>query len=308
MDSYWVELLGAETRFIGRRYRTRIVTAGRGAPLLLLHGTGGHIENYARNIPAYARHFRVVALDFRWHGCSDTRDFVPEILPALVEQVRALAGELGFARYSLEGQSLGGWVALLLAHDHPAEVEKLVLTTPMGYRPDPARLDWRPPDPAALRESSLAVLRDPSRENVRLRLERILADPAALTEEAVAVRHRLYNDPALNAAQQAFIASYLGGPAPRRHEWNDATLAEISRPTLVYWGDHNPMPPAVGRHIAAQIPAGQFHCAGNTGHWAQFENAEEHNSVVLRFLTGDPALAPSAPGADGWRALDGDVR
>ena len=101
------------------------VAAPEGAPLLLLlHGTGGHVENYARNIPVYARHFHVVAFDFRWHGCSDTSGFVPEILPQLVEHVRGVARTLGFARYHVEGQSLGGWVAMRLAIDHAREVNK----------------------------------------------------------------------------------------------------------------------------------------------------------------------------------------
>ena len=32
--------------------RTRVLEAGVGTPLILLHGTGGHIEAYARNIEA----------------------------------------------------------------------------------------------------------------------------------------------------------------------------------------------------------------------------------------------------------------
>jgi 2-hydroxy-6-oxonona-2,4-dienedioate hydrolase len=286
-SSYWVDLLECEIGIIHTPHRTRVLQAGHGKPLLLLHGSGGHIENWARNIPVYAKHYRVIAFDFRWHGYSDTTNFVPEILPQLVEHVRSVARTLGLPRYALEGQSLGGWVAALLAHDHPDEVDKLILTTPMGYRPDAGSVDWSPPDLAPLRASSLAVLRDPSWHNVRVRMERILSDPKSLTDEAIAVRHKLYNDPELNAVQQKFMATYLGGPEPRRHEITDALLAKITTPTLVYWADHNPMPPLIGERMASVIPDAQFHCAAHTGHWAQFENADEHNAVVLRFLDGD---------------------
>jgi 2-hydroxy-6-oxonona-2,4-dienedioate hydrolase len=294
--SYWVDLLGCEIGTIFTPHRTRVLQAGEGSPLLLLHGSGGHIENWVRNIQAYARHFRVVAFDFRWHGCSDTSDFAPEILPQLVEHVRSVARTLGLARYSLEGQSLGGWVAALVAAGHPDEVEKLVLTTPMGYQPDPGSVEWTPQDFAKLRASSLEVLRDPSWDNVRVRMERILSDPKSLPDEAIAVRHKLYNDPALNAAQQQFMSTYLGGPEPRRHEVTDALLSRISAPTLVYWADHNPVPAVVGKRMASMIPGARFHCADHTGHWAQFENAEEHNAVVLDFLTGSGRAGPADPG------------
>jgi 2-hydroxy-6-oxonona-2,4-dienedioate hydrolase len=286
-SSYWVDLLECEIGIVRTPRPTRLLQSGRGKPLLLLHGSGGHIENWARNIPAFARSYRVIAFDFRWHGYSDPGDFVPEILPQLVEHVRDVARTLGLSNYAVEGQSLGGWVAALLAHRHPDEVDKLVLTTPMGYRPDPGSVDWTPQDFGPIRESSLAVLRDPSWENVRSRMERIVSDPRSLTEEAIAVRHRIYNDPALNAAQQQFMSAYLGGPEARKHELSDAQLAKISAPTLVYWADHNPTPPRVGQRMASVIPNARFHCAENTGHWAQFENADEHNEAVLRFLAGE---------------------
>ncbi len=291
-SSYWVDLLECEIGTILAPHRTRILQAGCGEPLLLLHGSGGHIENWVRNIPAFARHFRVIAFDFRWHGYSDTSDFEAEILPQLVEHVRGVARTLGLSRYSLEGQSLGGWVAALVAAGHPDEVEKLVLTTPMGYQPDAGSVVWTPQDFAALRASSLAVLRDPSWDNVRVRMERILSDPKSLPDEAIAVRHRIYNNPELNAAQQKFMATYLGGPEPRRHEITDALLSRIRAPTLVYWADHNPVPSVVGRRMADMIPGAMFHCAEHTGHWAQFENADQHNAVVLRFLTGRDLVAP----------------
>jgi 2-hydroxy-6-oxonona-2,4-dienedioate hydrolase len=285
-SSYWVDLLECEIGTIQTPHRTRILQAGRGQPLLLLHGSGGHIENWVRNIPVYARHFRVIAFDFRWHGYSDTGDFAPEILPQLVEHVRSVARTLGLVRYALEGQSLGGWVAALVAAGYPGEVEKLVLTTPMGYQPDPGSVEYKPQDFGPLRASSLAVLREPSWDNVRTRMERILSDPKSLPDEAIAVRHKIYNNPELNAVQQKFMEAYLGGPEPRRHEISDALLSRIAAPTLVYWADHNPVPPVVGRRMASMIPGAIFHCAQHTGHWAQFENADEHNEIVLRFLAG----------------------
>lgn len=285
--SYWVELLGAQVRTVQGRYRTRVVEAGdpSSPALILLHGTGGHLENYARNIMPLAAHFRVVALDFLWHGLSQPEGFTTEVIPHLVDQVCDVMDQLGIAQAAVEGQSMGGWVAMRLALTHSQRVRQLVLTTTMGYQPDEGAIPgFVEPDWAANLASSLEVLRDPSYDNVRTRMARILAQPSRLTDEAIHVRQALYRNPAIAEVQKHFITEYLSGHTIRQHAVTDALARQIAAPTLVYWGDKNRTPPALGQHIAGQVQNGRFHCATDCGHWAQFESAEEHNSVVADFL------------------------
>ncbi|WP_020655771.1 alpha/beta fold hydrolase [Massilia niastensis] len=282
---YWVDLLGAEVRTVAGRYRSRVLSAGSGPALVLLHGTGGHLENYARNIAPLARHFRVIALDFLWHGRSQTEGFDREIIPLLVDQVIDVMDSLEIGSAFVEGQSLGGWVAMRLALAHPRRVRGLVLATTMGYQPDEGAIEgYVEPDWSQNLPSSLEVLRDPGMDNVRSRMARILAHPERLTDEAIRVRQALYLDPALAAVQQEFISEYLAGETIRKYLVTDAEVRRIRQPVLVYWGDRNRTPPALGRRLAQQAPDGRFHCAEDTGHWAQFESADEHNAVVLRFL------------------------
>lgn len=284
-DPYWVELLHTQVRLIQGRYRTRIIEAGSGPALFLLHGTGGHAENYALNIAALAEHFHVVAMDFLWHGRSQTEGYDPEIIPLLVDQVTGVMDQLGIAQAAFEGQSMGGWVAMQLALRHPEKVRALVLTTTMGFSPDAGAIPgYVEPDWASNLPSSLEVLRNPSFDAVRTRMARILANPARLTDEAIRVRQALYQQPALAAVQQRFIAEYFAGDTIRRHTVTDAMARRITPPTLVYWGDRNRTPPALGEHLARQVQHGTFHCAADTGHWAQYESADEHNRVVADFL------------------------
>jgi 2-hydroxy-6-oxonona-2,4-dienedioate hydrolase len=291
-QTYWVDLLQARVRTIEGRYRTRIVEAGKGPALILLHGTGGHLENYARNIMPLAQHFHVIALDFLWHGMSQTEGFDHEVIPDLVDQVIDVMDVLGLARAAVEGQSLGGWVAMQMALRHPTRVSHLVLTTTMGYQPDDGTIDgYVEPDWSKNLASSLEVLRDPSYENVRSRMARILADPAKLTDEAILVRQAIYRQPALGAVQQQFITEYLGGDTIRKHLVTDASLRRIEQPVLVYWGDQNRTPPSLGLRLSQQVRNGRFHCAADTGHWAQFESADEHNRIVLQFLQAPASTA-----------------
>lgn len=282
---YWIELLHSQVRQIQGKYRTRIIEAGSGPALILLHGTGGHAENYARNIAQLAQDFHVIALDFLWHGKSQTEGYDPEIIPPLVDQVIDVMDELGLASACVEGQSLGGWVAMQLALRHPHRVNALVLTTTMGYTPDAGAIDgYVEPNWASNLASSLEVLRNPSYDAVRTRMERILAKPERLTDEAIRVRQALYQQPELAEVQQRFIAEYLAGETIRQHRVTDALARRITAPTLVYWGERNRTPPSLGQHIARQVQNGRFHCASDTGHWAQYESAPEHNEVVAAFL------------------------
>src|SRR6266849_4645466 len=89
MASIWTDLLGAEVRHGGNKYPGRYVEAGSrdAEPLLLLHGGGGHVENFSRNIMPYAQHFHVFALDCVWHGLGPQPPFNKELLPTYVDQV-----------------------------------------------------------------------------------------------------------------------------------------------------------------------------------------------------------------------------
>jgi len=156
----------------------------------------------------------------RWGGRTLTAEgFDPEVIPPLVDQVCDVMNQLGIEQAAFEGQSMGGWVAMQLALRYHEKVRALVLTTTMGYSPDEGAIPgYAEPDWASNLPSSLEVLRNPSFEAVRTRMARILANPARLTDEAIRVRQALYQQPALAAVQQQFIAEYLAGETILSHQ------------------------------------------------------------------------------------------
>src|SRR5579875_1790465 len=123
----WTDLLGHE---VSQRYydvkgvRTRVIEAGRGEPLIFLHGTGGHAEAYARNIAAHAARFRVLAVDMVGHGFSDAPDIEYDI-DAYVRHLSGLIDLLGADRVCLSGESLGAMVSTWYAITNPSRVRKL---------------------------------------------------------------------------------------------------------------------------------------------------------------------------------------
>src|SRR5690606_37712574 len=71
IPTMYVELFGAQIRIVqGKKYRTRVIEAGEGEPLILIHGVGGQAEAYYRNIMRLAKDFHVCAIDALFHGLS----------------------------------------------------------------------------------------------------------------------------------------------------------------------------------------------------------------------------------------------
>ena len=78
-QSIWVDLMGATVHTVeGVRYRTRVIEAGAGESLILIHGVGSSAEIFARNIMNLAQHFHVYAIDALYHGYSSLEPYDSE--------------------------------------------------------------------------------------------------------------------------------------------------------------------------------------------------------------------------------------
>ena len=289
MSSIWVDLMGAQVRYLGRRHRTRVIEAGDGPALVLIHGVGGHAEAWSRNVAALARHFRVLAIDLLWHGYSAKPPYPDgEDIPAYVDQVLDLLDAEGIERAHLEGESLGGWIGLWLALDHADRLDRLVLNTTAGIRFAPGVVPERPKEGRELLASrSLEAISSPTAATIRKRLEWLMADPARVTDELVDVRLKLYSDPDVQASLRSVFENAFGGVGAPRKTVPEERLADVRVPTLVLWSDKNPgHGPEVGRYIAERIPAAAFACIDDAAHWPQWEQPEVHDGIVTDFLLG----------------------
>ena len=74
-----------------------MLRAGSGPDLVLLHGTGGHLEAYARDIAGLAEDFRVTAYDMVGHGWSDLPDR-PYTIDVLSDHLLGHDGRAGHRR------------------------------------------------------------------------------------------------------------------------------------------------------------------------------------------------------------------
>jgi 2-hydroxy-6-oxonona-2,4-dienedioate hydrolase len=258
------------------QYSTRVLQTGAGVPLVLMHGTGGHLEAYARNLTALAERYRVIAYDYPGHGWSTPAQADLEI-DDYVEHLVGLLDALDIERAHLSGESLGGWVAVKFAARHPERVGRLVLNTPGGTMATPEVME-------RIRSLSQAAADDPSEERIRARLEWLMADSRSVTDELVAIRRGVYSRPGFAASMRHILC--LQEPEVRRRNLvTSAELTAITAPTLVIGTSDDPSGPArAGLDMAERIPGGEFLLIEAAGHWPQWEQPETFNRAVLEFL------------------------
>lgn len=260
-------------------------------PVLLLHGLGASAHTWFTVAPELAgAGFTVYALDFPGFGDSEVPPAKVSVLE-LPRYVAAFLKEARVERVSAVGNSMGGYVAWLLAADHPALVERLVLVDAAGLPlPDPL-----PPELRRLRPWYLGL---PGAELIGANLERLLASPGIddLTREiARPYIEQVFAEPGqipadiFEVLHQSFKESrsvFLGRldfptPAPNYAR----KLASLTAPTLVVWGARDALLPVTdaGR-FAALIPAAQLVVYPQAGHVPHLEEPAAFTQDLLRFL------------------------
>lgn len=107
---------------------------GQGKPLLMIHGNGGSLANFKYQIPYFAKHYKVIAVDSRAQGksvdSSSTLNY-----EMMADDMMALLDAMHIDSAYVIGWSDGGINGLLLAIRHPEKVKKLAITG-ANLRPD----------------------------------------------------------------------------------------------------------------------------------------------------------------------------
>ncbi|HEU4361896.1 MAG TPA: alpha/beta fold hydrolase [Mycobacterium sp.] len=259
--------------------------AGDGPVLLLLHGSGPGVtgwRNFRGVLPAFAKHFRCLVLEFPGFGVSD--DFGGHPMVTAFGAVGQFADALSLDSFSIVGNSMGGGVGINYAIANPDKVRKLVTIGGIGTN----LLTAGPAEGVRLLQD---FTDNPTRESLIRWLESMVYDPAVITEELIEERWQLATDPetlasarrmygkaAFAAMMQMMQASK--GPLP----W--AMMHRVQAPTLVTWGRDDRVSPLDMALIPMRtIPNAEFHVFPNCGHWTMIEAKDAFESVVLGFLT-----------------------
>jgi pimeloyl-ACP methyl ester carboxylesterase len=243
---------------------------GGGKPLVLVHGLGARGEDWAAMIPALAaRGFHVYVPDLLGYGRSPKPDVSYSI--SLQEQtVAQFMQAVHVPSADVGGWSMGGWVVMKLALDHPEMVDRLIVYDSAGvYFPAAFEPDlFTPHDAAGVRK--LISMLTPNPRNV--------PDFAA---EAM-VRKLQRNAWVVNRS----TASMING-----RDLLDFRLHNISQPMLIVWGAKDVLIPlASGETIHRSVPQSVLDIVEGCGHLAPAECAKPVVEGTVEFLRAQPPM------------------
>ena len=271
--------------------RVHLLEKGDGPPLVLLHGTRT-AAGFFRPLLDALHGVRAVAPDRPGVGLSDPVDLPRDrYREAAVAWLDRLLDALELDTTTLAGHSGGGLWALWYALAHPDRVERLALLGPPalpGTRcPLPMRLVATP----GLGEL-LSRLAPPSRASV-LRLASFLGEKATIAAhpELVDLLVALGRDPVTDRAatsEYRVLVSPLAMVSPsgfrHRERLSPDELRRLALPTLLIWGEHDPLGgAAVARAVAGLIPHARLEILP-TGHVPWLGQPGTTAATIMEFM------------------------
>jgi pimeloyl-ACP methyl ester carboxylesterase len=256
---------------------------GSGPPLLLIPGQSGDRRgSFAWLANDLASQFRVVSMDNRDAGENEPETDYYDLTDLAADAVALLEG-LGIERARVLGHSMGGKVALQMALDAPARVDRLVLVSSSlfaspGHRagePIPEPEEWWTDDPVERTTRGLPYIVGPSyREQLN---EATVASIAALERN--------------NRATWAGAMRHWAAAGP--HDLTGA-LSRIHAPTLVIHGSADEIVPFDrAEALAAGIPDVQSFTLEGVGHLPWVERPDVVVSAIIDFLLDGARRADS---------------
>ena len=242
--------------------------ARAGTPVVFLHGITDSWRSFEPMLPHLPASVRAIAVSLRGHGRSSQPDTGYRMEDQAADIV-ALMDALGIKRAAIVGHSMGAGVALQLALDHPARVDRLLLIGGSPTLAENAVVQEvigaaqglsDPVDPAFVREFQMSTVAKPT--------------PAGLIDTAVGESLRL---PA-RVWHQAFGA--LGYDVTSR-------LGEIRVPVQLVWGDRDTI---MTREEQAQmesgIPGARLTVYEGHGHAPHWEDPARVAQEIAAFAIG----------------------
>ncbi|MFB4298011.1 alpha/beta fold hydrolase [Actinomadura sp. NTSP31] len=286
------ELDGVEHRFVDvDGLRMHVALAGRGEPIVLLHGWPQHWWQWRHLIGPLAEHHRVICPDLRGLGwtAAPPKGYSPA---AMADDVIGLLDRLGVRAFDLVGHDWGGAAGYVLALRFPDRVRHFVAinTANPFLRPTPrvllnGRRLWHIAANAAGHRLAGSVI-------PRWALRHWPHRPAALTPEDQGVFLAQFQEPARVRATVRYYRNLLLREIPSllagRYRW-----ARLTLPTLVLSGDKDPiLPTGQMAGFGSRAADLRVELLEDVGHFPAAENPSEVAQRVLRFLAIN-SLRPS---------------
>ena len=265
----------------GDRISYRI--AGQGPVILLIHGIAGTAATWTAVQERLAERFTTIAPDMPGHGVSD-KPAGDYSLGNLASTLRDLLVALGHERATLVGHSLGGGVAMQFSYQFPAQTERLILVSSGGLGRDVNLILRAACLPGA--DLFLATVAGPlaaAGSSIGRALGRVGWRPAPDIQE-VASGFASLADTSTRTAFLHTLRSVVGTTGQRVNASNRLYLA-AEMPTLLIWGENDPIIPAHHAQSAHErMPGSRLVTFAGSGHMPHLDEPNRFANALLDFM------------------------
>ncbi len=258
---------GIESRTIevaGHRMHYLAEGPANGPAVVLVHGLGASAEDWGALAPYLVRAgFRVYAPDLIGYGRSQRPEDFSYSVRDEAAIVVSFMDALGLKQVELCGWSMGGWIAVLIAQEHPERVGRLMLFDAAGLNVKP---DY---DTALFTPSNLDQLHQ---------LQAILS-PQPRPIPAFVARDILRSFRSRGWVIQRALAEMFTG-----RDVVDNDLPQLKMPVLLVWGELDRVTPLdQGETMHRLIPKSELDVIPGCGHMAPIECSTAVGPKVVAF-------------------------
>jgi pimeloyl-ACP methyl ester carboxylesterase len=251
-------------------YRIHYMVAGQGKPLVLVHGLSGRAEDWLSLIPEFTKNgYQVYALDLLGYGRSQQPD-ADYSIALETDILRQFLDSQQLRQPDIAGWSMGGWISLKFAAEHPERVHRLVLM-------DSAGLLFDAVNAGALRPKSEAEL---------AHLEQVLRPNPKPIPSFVA------RDILRNFAANDWIVGRALSSMGTGKDLMDNKMQSVTMPVLIVWGKEDILTPLfIGERMHTAMPQSLLYVFDGTGHMAPTDRNAQVSQTTINFLKAEPPLA-----------------
>lgn len=273
--------------------------AGQGPVVVLIHGMAGSSATWRDVLPDLAADHTVLAPDLLGAGRSSKPGVGDYSLGAAATVVRDLMAALGHDRATIVGQSLGGGIAMQFAYQYPDRCERLVLVGAGGLGREVSPLVRIAAFPGS--EYLLPLVFNSVSRDLGRHLVDGLARVGLRTSPQVTEIRRACEALSDSETRAAFVRTLRAVVGTQGQQVEAGARLELTAamPSLIIWGDRDPIIPVKHAHAAHEaMPGSRLEIFEGVGHFPHCEDPARFSRVLREFITTTaPATATAIAAA-----------
>jgi len=269
---------------------------GNGEPLILVHGGPGLDHSYfLPQMRCLMNDYQLIFIDQRACGQSDADvDSSTISVKSFINDIDQIRQQLKLGKVNLLGHSWGGLLAMNYAIKYQTNLKTLILLNTMSPSSE-------------YRAQADSILNTRKNEEDSVAFAQIRASEAFKNRESsayedffrVLFRREFFNKKYADSLTLTFPDSFAANSQILQHLGNDLSsydilsdLNSVEVPTLILYGDYDPLAGIVGQKLKDNIPNSSFVIIPNCGHFPYIESQEEFVEEIRKFKS---SIADSPP-------------